>query len=398
MIFLYFYVVPAMAKCDHLAWLELLEGKGGPLLSHGWRLSQIFRDLPKPTEQTPQITLFLGRTLKDKALRALCDSNFRHQRRQRGINIRADNRTLHSLQPRLFADSDPTTLTLQPAYSSPRICHRDEVIPINQLPLDYSLYDLVFARLLFMFVEVICIFAEDVGGLDEVYRMLSLWTTIGTASSLPCDIRPRVLIVVNGDNPSITHRVLEENCFLSDLQAQYSSLHKTFRDIRFSPLPSDELSAEARFLSLSADISRQLHDARFTRLRHQAMFCAAHMAEFFKLAARNLSNTSLGQFNFVAFSREENPLDGAFRSHLLNFLNIGAKTKIPYGGLASHIASALLMDAYPPGMHGWYSHTHEKVLILTKEQTFVRGLFSEHYSTTPAMQPIAKPTAPKSSQ
>jgi hypothetical protein len=347
-----------MAKCDHLAWLELWEGKGGPLLSHGWRLSQIFQDLPKPAEQYPQITLFLGRSLKDRALRTLCDSKYRVRSRQHKhtINIRADNRTLHALQPRLFADCDPSPHALQFACSKPRICHQDQILSISQLPLNHHLHDLIFARLLFMFVDVICIFAEDVGGLQKVLEMLSLWINIGSASSLPYDVRPRVIIVVRETPQSITHDVLEVEDFLFDLYARRPSVYETFKDIHFSQLPSDELSPEARFLSLGSTISRQLHDARFARLRHQALFSATHLNELFKLAVQNMTSTPLTSFDFVRSSREGNPVDGALGSHLISFLKLGGKSKIPYEGLASHIASAFLMDAYPPGMHSQISH------------------------------------------
>lgn len=344
-----------MAKCDHLAWLELWGGKGGPLISHGWRLSQIVQDLPMPAEQFPQITFFLGRSLKERALRTLCDNNYKCRQHKHAINIRTDNRTLHALQPRLFADCDPRPPDLQPVYSSPRMCHQDQILSVSQLPLNSSLHDLIFARLLFMFVDVICIFAEDVGGLKKVHEMLSLWINIGSGSSLPHDVRPRVIIVVSETLQSITHDVLEEQDFLFDLYARQPSLYETFKDIRFSQLPSDELSPEARFLSLGSTISRQLHDARFVRLRHQALFSATHLNELFKLAVQNMSNTSLTSFNFVRSSREGNPVDGALGSHLISFLQLGGKTRIPYEGLASHIASAFLMDAYPPGMHCQFS-------------------------------------------
>lgn len=107
--------------------------------------SQIVRDLPKPAEQFPQITFFLGRSFKERALRTLCDSDYKGRQHKHAINIRADNRTLRALQPRL----------LQTAYSSPRICQQDQVLSISQLPLNYSLHDLIFTRPLFMFVDVI---------------------------------------------------------------------------------------------------------------------------------------------------------------------------------------------------------------------------------------------------
>ena len=172
-----------MARCDHAAWLELWQGEAGPLLSHGWRLPQIVKGLPNPSEQSPQITFFLGRHLKEKALRTPCDSNYKWPRRKHAVNIRTDNRTLNALHPRLFADCDPALQSLQPMTAGNRDCYQDHILSIGELPRDRSLYDAILSRLLFMFVDVICCFADDLGGLDAVRDILSVWLRIGSGSS-----------------------------------------------------------------------------------------------------------------------------------------------------------------------------------------------------------------------
>lgn len=157
-----------MAKCEYSAWLEIWKGDVGPLLSHGWRLPRIIEDFPNLSKQYPQISLFLGRRLKDKALRALCDSNFKRNCYKSAINIRTDNRLLYALYPRFFADCDPTSETLYEACIGPRAYHYDQVLLFRSVPFSYSLYDLILSRLLFMFVDVICIFEDDLGGLSAV--------------------------------------------------------------------------------------------------------------------------------------------------------------------------------------------------------------------------------------
>ncbi|KAJ5986564.1 FabD/lysophospholipase-like protein [Penicillium sp. IBT 35674x] len=336
-----------MSKCDHSAWLQLLQGEAGPLLSHGWRLPHIIKDFPNPSEQCPQITLLLGRRLKEKALRKLCDSNYKGQRRKNAINIRADNRSLGALQPRLFADCDPTATSLERADIPSQNCHQDHVLSFRTIP--YLVHDLLLSRLLFMFVDVICIFADDLGGLDAVESMLLDWGHISSGSSLPSTVRPRVVVVVNKAQ-SVTRDVLDEKDFLFDLYMRQPSLNEAFADIQFSYLPSSEL-ASGRFLSLSADITRQLHDARFARLQTHALFSATHLSELFRSATENLCSSALTQFDFIAAARAQNPLDGSFTSHLREFLILAGKSRLPYEGVSSHIASAILMDAYPPGMH-----------------------------------------------
>ena len=66
------YQSQVMAKCDHISWLELVEGEAGPLLAYGSRMSQVIGELSKPSAQFPQIVFFMGRQLKNRALRQLC--------------------------------------------------------------------------------------------------------------------------------------------------------------------------------------------------------------------------------------------------------------------------------------------------------------------------------------
>ncbi|KAJ5928357.1 hypothetical protein N7466_007313 [Penicillium verhagenii] len=342
-----------MTKCDHPAWLEVLQGEAGPILTHGWRLPQIIQDFPNPSNQNPQITLFMGRRLKEKALRKLCDSNYKGQRRKSAINIRADNRSLHSAKPKLFADCDPTSKGLERACVVPQTCHQDHTLSFRSLP--YEVHDLVFCRLIFMFVDVICIFADDLGGLGAVEDMILDWGHISSGSSTTPAIRPRVIVVVNHAQ-SITHDILDEKNFLYDLYMKEPALSLSFADIRFSRLPSDELKS-GRFLSLGADITRQLHEASFARVKENVLFSATHLCDLFKSAAESLcqSPSALTEFNFIAAARAQNPLDGSFTSHLKDFIILAGKSRLPYEGVSSHIASAILMDAYPPGMHCEYS-------------------------------------------
>ncbi|THC93591.1 hypothetical protein EYZ11_006944 [Aspergillus tanneri] len=342
-----------MSKCEHTFWLELAAGKAVPQLVYGSRLARLVNELPKPSAQLPQLIFFMGRRQKNQALRQLCSSNYRGQSRHQGsINIRSDNRTLHSLQPRFFADCDPTCRSLLAAFGNLRVCHPEQVFPV-ELPTEHSLLDLMLSRLLFLFVDVLCIFADDVGGLEGVRELLATWARIGSASSLPRAVRPRVIVVV-GNTPSITHSLLDEGDFLLELlNVADLPFFAAFGDIKISRLLPEELSPDARYLPLGGDITQELRNMRFSRECHSALFTARHFQAFFEVALKQISTAPLSQFDFIRAARQQNPLDGAFSSHLINFLKIGNKTRAPYDEMASYIASAILMDAYPPGMPGF---------------------------------------------
>ncbi|RJE19000.1 hypothetical protein PHISCL_08662 [Aspergillus sclerotialis] len=344
-------IYTSMMKCEHTFWLELGHGKATAQLLYGSRLSRLIDELPQPSTQMPQIVFFMGHRQKNKALRQLCSSNYRGQgRSQLGVSIRSDNRTLRSLQPRLFADCDPCRSLLSTPPSI-RNCHVEQIYPMELQSTGHSLQDIIMSRLMFLFTDVLCIFADDVGGLHEARKLLTTWATIGSASSLPPAVRPRVIIVV-GQPLSITESVMDEDDFLLELlhvgDVPYFS---TFRDIQISRLPAEELSSDARYMALGGEISQQLRNARVDRERYRCLFSATHLNAFFELALHNISASPFSPFDFIRSTRENNPLDGAFSSHITNFLTVGNKTRTSYDKLASHIASAVLMDAYPPGMH-----------------------------------------------
>lgn len=69
--------------------------------------------------------------------------------------------------------------------------------------------DLVYYKLIFLFTDIICIFADNLGGLEAVAIILSTWIDLGAASTLSESVRPRVLIVTTEDTFSATHYILE---------------------------------------------------------------------------------------------------------------------------------------------------------------------------------------------
>lgn len=212
------YQSQIMAKCDHISWLGLVEGKAGPLLAYGSRMNQVIGELSKPSVQFPQIVFFMGRQLKNCALRQLYGNNYHNQNRHhRTINLRLDDQPFLSDHPQIFADADPSCRSISHPFVSPRICHQQDDLPVQWPKSRRGSHDLIIARLLFLLTDVSCIFVDDLGGLKGVQEYLSTWIQIGSASSLPAAVRPRVVVVLGSQPKSITQSVLEEDDFLFEI-------------------------------------------------------------------------------------------------------------------------------------------------------------------------------------
>ncbi|EER44423.1 conserved hypothetical protein [Histoplasma capsulatum H143] len=341
-----------MAHCDHVSWLELVEGNGGPFVSYGWRFAQVIQEMHAPEKQFPQLIFFIGRRQKNTALHQLCKSKYRPSDKRDAINLRADRNSVRSSHPRIFADWDPGRRGILPAFNSPKVCHRKEDIPVNWPTTSWQPHDLILARLAFLFCDVICIFADDIGGLEATISLLMIWANIGSSSSLPPHIRPRVLIVTG--NTSNTEKILNDNdLFFNIRRGENASLFfSSFMDVKISNLPSNELSPDARYLRLDTELLFELHDARRIRETSGVMFSATHLNALFEDALQHTARDMLIPYNFIHASRKGNLLDGSIVSHLLMFTRQGIRAHVPYEAVASYIASAILMDAYPPSMHG----------------------------------------------
>jgi hypothetical protein len=149
----------------------------------------------------------------------------------------------------------------------------------------------------------------------------------------------------------VTHDILNKTDFFFKLNSAYLDLLQVFSDIRLYRLPSDELSSEARFLSLSANISKQLYNTRFTRIKNGVIFSTTYLSDLFKLATKNVCLSPTNQFDFITTIRQQNPLDRALSSYLIDFLRLSGKATLPYKGITSYIALAILIDAYPLGIY-----------------------------------------------
>ncbi|KKZ60140.1 hypothetical protein EMCG_05062 [[Emmonsia] crescens] len=165
-----------MVKCDHVAWLELIEGDAGPHLIYGWRLACLLKELEAPGEQHPQVTFFIGWKRKNEALRQFCNGQFRPRNRHQSnaINLHLDPASVTSQHSQFFADWDCTRWDILPAVNSPKTCHCEEIISVNWPHRALSdPYDLIIARLLFQFCDVVCIFVDDIGGAEKTCSLLN---------------------------------------------------------------------------------------------------------------------------------------------------------------------------------------------------------------------------------
>lgn len=347
------------SACDHSAWLHLISGKSGFSVCYQNRFERVIEQLTNPEAKSPGLAFFLGRRKKDTALcQIFPQNNLKRRCVQGSIRLEADKASLKSDHPILFADTDPNLQIITDDQCC-LSCHSHRIVSLPwAAAVPHLLQDTILSRLLFLFTDVICLFADDVGGLDGVKTLLTSWATIGSASSLPSTVRPRLLVISQEDLSSSTYNLLERENFRDDLlQDTGLDLSQTFASIKAIVLPGEHLSPFARHTKLRKKIAREFHLARRSRTAASAAFSGTHQSALFDSALNHVSHSIQEPFDFARAAREANPLGTNYSAHVENFLSLTMAQAIPIEAVCSFIASSVLMDAYPPNMHSEsYSH------------------------------------------
>jgi len=353
------------SACDHSAWLHLIGGKSEFGVCYQNRYQRVIAQLTNP-EKSPALAFFLGRRKKDIALCQIFPrNNLKRHRTQGSIRLEVDKASLQSDHPILFADADPNLQILTDDQCC-LSCHPHQIVSLPwAAAVPHLLQDIILSRLLFLFTDVICLFADDVGGLDGVKTLLTSWATIGSASSLPSTVRPRLLVVSQEDHSSVTYNLLERENFRDDLLQDIGvDLSQTFASIKVVVLPGEHLSPFVRHMKLREKIAREFILARGSRTAASAAFSGTHQSALFDSALRHASHSIQETFDFVRAAREANQLGTNYSVHLENFLSLSMAQAIPIEAVCSFVASSILMDAYPPNMHSEsYGHWLIEIII-----------------------------------
>ncbi|RAQ76853.1 hypothetical protein COH21_008696 [Aspergillus flavus] len=335
-----------MSSCHHLAWLRHVrnERTGEVVLEDTGRLSRVIKELPKQASQTPQIALFIGTKTKDAAVKQIFSRNNIGRRGEKGnVNLRLDTVSINSDAPLLFAESSPSVQSA--TERSHLLCHETVAYPTRWEPSPYSISDIIFSRLYFLFCDVVCMFADDFSTQADVAEQLMTWIEIGGPKSLPEKIRPRLLIVISESSPY--------NELLDALHLRSVELGECFSVVRLFRLAGDYLSPLARYQRLRDEVYRQREEVANTKNGHQMLFSAVHLMSFFEKAVQHTARTISQEFNFIAAARCDNMVESDYLGHLKNFITLSQDYKTPYDSVASCIASSIIMDAYPPRMHSF---------------------------------------------
>lgn len=340
-----------MQNPDRIGWLETCIGRDSRLAIHDQdRLQAVIDELAQPDYQYPSLCTFLGNKEKDLALQQLYpQNNIKRYSSCSNIRLRPDIMSLNSTRPILFADGD--VRQLRPlSGSSPEAALGNPVL--WECCSLQALLITVWARLVFLFTDVICIFGDDLDGLSGVAEFLAACIRIQSASSFPSAVRPRVIIALRARTEDMDERVLQTQLFYHQLHSSGDkSLNDSFSAINIVYL-DESLSPTAQYERLRALIKGQLQDMTMLCHDNSALPSATQLLALFRSALQHFTTTVDDPFNFVESTRDNNRVSQAVGANIAHYHQAGQSAGFQGEDIAPVIATALLMDHYVPEMLG----------------------------------------------
>ncbi|UDD63787.1 hypothetical protein AFCA_011046 [Aspergillus flavus] len=329
------------------SWLDVGVGENGSYVIRDYgRLDEVVSELTQPRQQYPFLSVFLGGKNKDIALQAIFpQNNIRRTQPSSRIGLRYDITSSNSESPILFADGNVTP-TKGVLGAMPGVHDYPITWPISSTD---NASRLVYARLIFLFADLVCLFADDFPDLMSVAHFLVDCVSMRSASPMPVAVRPRVLVVLMG-NPDRSERNGPLQQFYQQLyEADSTHLSECFSHINvvyLDPIQSDSL----RYDSVRTWIHNQRENIQIVRQENWSQVNAVQLRALFTSAIRNLVSQNQAFFDFVKASREWNPVGAGLSDHVAHFLEVGHREECKFEILLSSLVSALILDHCLPGM------------------------------------------------
>ena len=213
---------------------------------------------------------------------------------------------------------------------------------------------MVYYRLLLPFADVVCLFLDDLGGVNLAARKLAAWLNYGRASS--GSVLPWLLLVAEdgrGENNIIAEfeRGVRDETSIS-LLTRFQGVQAVSLSARSSPRCKQRYK-HRQWHKFQDELLHLIECATETRIKTRYLYSMEHLVAFLQHATTLLSSWS-GPFNFISVSRAQHPIGADLELHLSNFLDRISSVEDFKTFALPVIASSFILDHYSPRMHRKY--------------------------------------------
>lgn len=332
------------------AWLDLVNEHGAWNVVDTNRLEQLVQGLPNPKCQYPSLLYFSGNSNRMKALRALFPYNNITRKGPAGlIRLHLSTKTAHTQNPIFFAES---SLCLEQSLGDSKWLkhsmtnHRSFSVASAEKTLSPTrLHQEVKRQFVLPWSQILCLFLDSASDIQAARILLQQprqQLTIG-GEVIPS---PTQIAVVVTNSQQATEAFTQE-C------AQLERLAETGTVTILDLGSRSGLSDNVVFEPLQNLILNQLSIAQAEQVSASRQFSASHLSAFWSTRLQNHEWTlDASPCDLLATARRGftniETMGGCLREITRNATSAGY-SKEEFEDL---VASAFLMEAYPPEMHG----------------------------------------------
>ncbi|KAK3377651.1 hypothetical protein B0H63DRAFT_547212 [Podospora didyma] len=205
----------------------------------------------------------------------------------------------------------------------------------------------LYWQVLVPFASAVFLFLEDSGGLDPVVETLATW--VRQSILLPIQCPPRILILYQDDAKPVVAQ------FDARLRARIKAILHHLDPLKIATDSRVDLQHKMAFESVQfspvsslSKISAHIKHSFEARVAAGLAFNGEHLKYLFQEAVHEFGQARTVPFDFYRASRLRNPLPKDLTNHVVDFIIASQSSAIDQATL---IASALDLDAHPPGMH-----------------------------------------------
>lgn len=215
-------------------------------------------------------------------------------------------------------------------------------VPLNGNSSQHKISSLaqdLYWQILFPLASVVLLFLDDLGGAGQILELLAGW--VRKSSAAPGPYPPRVLIIYDWRSN------INPQQFGDQLQARLRAFLRGTSDLEacraaFESIQLFSFSTSLPKLLLHIEESFSIRD------RLGFTFSPGHMRHLLQIAVNQASQGIGRQLDVQDAARLQNPPPPNFADHIIRFIMLGNRAGFDYDLI---VASALHLDANPPGMH-----------------------------------------------
>ncbi|CAI7602506.1 unnamed protein product [Penicillium pancosmium] len=336
------------------AWLDIVrEGEDWTVVDTD-RLGELVKGMPFPERQYPDLIYFAGHKSRIRALRSFLPQNNVTRKGANGlIRLHIDHKAINTDSPLMIAES---SLCLQQSTGDTKWLrhattkHRRYAISkAGGLSSAESIQEEIKRQFVLPWTRVLCLFVESESDLKATQSLLQQPHRQLQVGSKAIRSSPEVIIIINKNvhGPAITSPRYEE------LRQIVGGGRITFLDLSSRSSLSDTIAFEPLWALISEKLQSvhaedEIVCGRFSAFHLSALWNASVPVNGQLWKASPLDLLAQARVGFPQTEKKDEFLH-KFLQSAMSSVNHSAVPE----GLVEVVASAFLMDAYPPGMHGF---------------------------------------------